>query len=136
MNTNIINHGGVTRLLQTAVEENGRTYAFLFHAAAPEEKRWAYRLLEPDTPAQLTEEQLTAWLRARPSLRADWEEQVGHPVGLITVYLPREDGQVEGTQARFEQGPELDRGLKPPKAPEPERDIRPERDIDDFGPSF
>jgi hypothetical protein len=142
MNATIILHRGSTSPLLNAIEEAGKTYPFLFTAIEPETRRWAYRLIPSPNPEHLTETQLIELFRRRDVLRADWEEQDGHPLGLITIYQPPEDGVSGGREARFDLGPELSLELKPmrklrepdvaPKPPAPK--IEPS--TQDFGMSF
>jgi hypothetical protein len=119
----IINHSGATSLLSQPVAEGGKNFPFLFQAVNPKERRWAYRLLPPLDPLHLTGVELVRiFQQVRTTLRANWEEQDGHPVGFITIYLPATDGSSEGREARFELGPELGPDMKPfkPKHPHPE----------------
>lgn len=122
MSVSIINHGGSTSLLSKPAEAGGKYFPFHFQAVQPKDRSWSYRLLPPTSPQQLTEAQLIELLQADGStLRADWEEQVGHPVGFITIYLPKKDGGTGSQQARFEQGPELGMDLEPPGLKPPQR---------------
>lgn len=135
-NITIINHSGATNRLPKPVEEGGKIYPFIFHAANPEERRWSYRMF-PSDPKHLTDERLIQLFEeARRTLRADWEEQVGHPVGFLTIYLPSKDGKADECKTRFDQGPELGPDLRPvgpsvkpqppqqaPKSKEPEPEM-------------
>jgi hypothetical protein len=134
----IINHGGSTSLLSEPLTEGKKTFPFVFYAVTPEERRWAYRLL-PSDPAHPKDEQLIQLLQGpRATLRADWEEQVGHPVGFITIYLPPKGGQSGKREARFDQGPELGPDLRPltpqvpPPPPPPEKNTGPLPDPSDW----
>lgn len=118
----IVNHEGTTCLLPKPETANGIVYPFAFDAVQPNEKSWSYRLCASRDPSSLTNETLTQLLgTSRQPLRADWEEQVGHAVGWITIYAPPpagSKGSPQGRRARFEQGPEIE--LAPPQiTPEP-----------------
>jgi len=138
MNEIIILHRGSTSPLLNAIEDAGNTYPFLFTAIEPETRRWSYRLIPSPNPEHLTEAKLGDLFRLRDVLRADWEEQQRHPLGLITIYQPPEGGTSGGREARFELGPELDLQLRPlHKLPEP--DVEPEpprRKIEPPTPDF
>ena len=133
MSATIIEHQGSTSLLSKSLEEGGKRFPFRFHAVTPEEQSWAYRLLLPDKPGQLREEELIQLLAPGGTpLRADWEEQVGHPVGLLTIYLPPKDGTSGRRSAKYERGPDLDMQMpqtSPPEPPVPEvKPRQPKRD--------
>jgi|HubBroStandDraft_1064217.scaffolds.fasta_scaffold20453_2 hypothetical protein len=104
----IIEHRGSTSLLSKAVEEGGKTYPFLFTAIEPDMRRWPYRLVPMLDPEYLTQAQLVELFKSRRVLRADWEQQVDHPLGLITIYLPPSGGTSDVRKARFEHGPEME----------------------------
>lgn len=122
MNTvSIINHSGSTSLLSQIAFKDGRGYPFAFDAITPESKHWAYRLVPTHASGGLTDAQLTELLKAsRVPLRADWEEQVGHALGLVTIYVRKPDGGADACQARFERGPDLTPQMSGPKVKEPE----------------
>lgn len=113
----IVNHEGTTCLLPDPKIEDGTSYPFAFDAVAPKEKSWSYRLCRSRDPEGLTNEKLTELLRTgRGKLRADWEEQVGHAVGWITIYVPRpadSGGGAHGRRVQYQQGPEIE--LAPPQ---------------------
>ena len=138
MNVTIILHRGSTSPLLNAVEASGKTYPFLFTAIEPDTRRWPYRLIPSTNPEHLTEAQLAELFQRREVLRADWEEQEGHPLGLITIYLPPEDGASGARQARFDLGPELTLELRPlRKLPEPDVAPRaPKPKIEPKNPDF
>jgi len=113
----IVNHEGTTCLLPEPKMEDGTSYPFAFDAVRPKEKSWSYRLCGSRDPGSLTNDTLAELLRNSPKPpRADWEEQVGHAVGWITIYVPRpaESGSgAQGHRVRYEQGPEIE--LAPPQ---------------------
>jgi hypothetical protein len=115
----IIEHRGSTSLLSKAVEEGGKTYPFLFTAIEPDMRRWPYKLVPMLDPEYLTETQLIELFKSRRVLRADWEQQVDHPLGLITIYLPPSGGTSDVRKARFEHGPEME--LNGPNVPRSRR---------------
>lgn len=130
-------HSGMTSKLPTPLEVGNERFSFRFQAVTPVQKRWAYRLLPSMDPSHITEERLLQLLREkRPVLRADWEEQVGHPIGFITIYIPRKDGGTEAKQARFERGPEMEMEMEMnlnrpdvPEVPAPQVPAPPEMDL-------
>jgi hypothetical protein len=131
---NIINHSGITYLLSVVRIQDGNFYPFGFDAITPETKKWSYRLLSTDDKNLLTDETLMRWLRGpRSTLRADWEEQVGHLVGFITIHLPPKDGESQPQMAKFERGPDIDPSVKSPEpAPAPPPEPAPEMDGPDM----
>lgn len=149
----IVNHEGTTCLLSEPKTADGTIYPFAFDAVYPAEKSWPYRLCGSRDPGSLTNESLTAYLRTgRTLLRAVWEEQVGHRVGFVTIYLPLSVGSgggATGHRVRYEKGPELNIELPPPSKPSPSPQtlvrrpplppsplVGPKHPRPDFGPSF
>jgi hypothetical protein len=138
----IINHKGLTSLLPEPKEASGRTYPFVYFATEPEEKSWTYRLLSYG-PEAMTDKDLAELLqRVRRMLRADWEEQVAHPVGFLTLYPPSPDGGSDERRVRYERGPDLEPDLgrpgEEPKTPAPDEisDETPDDKSDDIDFSF
>lgn len=132
---NIINHSGITYLLSVVRIQDGNFYPFGFDAITPEMKKWSYRLLSTDDKNLLTDETLMRWLRGpRSTLPAKWEELIGHPVGLIMIYLPPKDGESQPQMAKFERGPDIDPSVKSPEfSPEQKQpESPPEMDRDIF----
>ncbi|MBI5688528.1 MAG: hypothetical protein HZC55_00415 [Verrucomicrobia bacterium] len=106
----IINHEGTTCPLPTVEIANGIMYPFAFDAVRPKERSWVYRLCASREPAALTNVALLELLRIHRKLRAEWEEQVGHAVGWVTIYVPRpaaNGGGAQGHRAQFEKGRDL-----------------------------
>ncbi len=125
----IINHEGTTCLLPKPKTDKGAAYPFAFDAVSPNYVSWAYRVLPSRDPAHLTPEKLEAVLKGsqRGNLRATWEEQVGHRIGVLTVYRDAQGGTSSGFQAQYERGPDIDKpGPGNIKTPEPEPAPEPE----------
>lgn len=133
----VINHEGTTCLLPKAKTDKGAAYPFAFDAVAPDYVSWAYRVLPSRDPTRLTPEKLETLLKGsqRGQLRAEWEEQVGHRIGVLTVYRDAQNGTTGGLQAQYERGPDIDtpsktKAPKPEPMPEPEPEKRgPEMDM-------
>jgi hypothetical protein len=135
MSITIILHQGTTCLLSKPEIVGDHTYPFAFDATTPEQKSWSWRLLPQRDPARLTDEKFIQLLKAgRPVWRADWEEQVGHIVGMVTLYPPSGSGD-KPCKVEFEKGPDLEmtppkpkspNPVPPPVEPEPEPDTTPD----------
>jgi hypothetical protein len=115
----IILHTGTTFPLPKPEVARGQTYPFRFDAVFPNVRSWPYRVLTSSDPAHLTSAQLARMLSNRGWLRATWEQQVGHPVGLLTVYPVASDGSSDALRAKCEAGQDLEIDPPSPATPAP-----------------
>ena len=109
-------HEGTVCLLSQPYAKKGKLFSFRFIAINPEYDDWNFRLLDGLESAAVREAHLTHALHRFNSLAAIFNEIEGHPVGMLTVFLPRAGGGAEKISGQAEMGTRIMPNLADPSA--------------------
>jgi hypothetical protein len=117
---------GVTRLLETPIVANGKTFPFAFDTDTPEDLHTSYRLIATSAPHALDDRTLTEMIEnnRNQQLEAALDRTEGRRIMWITIY-PDADSDASGAalRAEFDKGPDLElkrpqrQALRPPPGP-------------------